>query len=401
MRNVVRILLIGLILGLFMFVGTVAAEVDWTDDVADDPDDVADSQGPVSGKPGLDILSVSITEDGDNLNITIGLAGAYEDSGSYSVFVRPDGGDPYHFKWLSFLGFDVYAPDQSKIPSEGYFSADGKLISWVVAKADITVSSSLRISMASATVGAVADYAGMLAPGDAPIPDEMEVVMRFAKLNILEMKITITYTDGNAGDFRRLIDGNADGTVSDTELQDFIDEMEADEEPDPSEANVTFDGKDPTDLTFEYSIDGAKGDVDGSSDVSITVTMRLTFPKAEDKDTHEIVFIDNPFGDDFIGGDEPWENPFDMTFRFKALDGWKFKEGSFPTKMKDYLNKDGDEVTMNTAAIKADWNTTMAQLNGFTIEKTDGDDDGPGFGLVFVMAAATVAALAMRRRRLG
>jgi PGF-CTERM protein len=64
--------------------------------------------------------------------------------------------------------------------------------------------------------------------------------------------------------------------------------------------------------------------------------------------------------------------------------------------MKDYLNDDGDEVSMNAADIEKDWNNTFANLQKFTIEK---GDDGPGFGLVLAVAAATVAAFAVRRRR--
>ena len=98
---------------------------------------------------------------------------------------------------------------------------------------------------------------------------------------------------------------------------------------------------------------------------------------------------------DFIGGDEPWENEFDMSIKMQAPDGWVFKGGSLPSKMKNYLNEDGDEVSMNTADIEKDWNNTFADLQKFTIEEAD----SPGFSLVLAVTAATVAAFAVRRRK--
>ncbi|MCK5415576.1 MAG: hypothetical protein KAJ35_09370, partial [Thermoplasmata archaeon] len=207
---------------------------------------------------------------------------------------------------------------------------------------------------------------------------------------------TMVYKDEDAKFFRLFMDENSDGTISDAEVDSFQEEMESDDEIDPSESNVTYDGNDPSDLTSTYSVEGAKGSVDSTASMKIIVTMKLTFPEPADEDTHVIEFTENPFGEDFVGGDEPWDNEFDMTFTFQAPDGWTFKSGSLPSKMKDYMNDDGDEVSMNQADIQEDWNNTFANLQKFTIEK---GDEGPGFGLSLALGATLLVALVVARRR--
>ncbi|MCK5253946.1 MAG: hypothetical protein KAQ96_13395, partial [Thermoplasmata archaeon] len=390
MHNLAKILWIGLALCGLMFVGTVAAEVDWTDSVTDPLDDVEDTEGTVVDMPGADIVSVSISENGEDLNISMMLDGEYVSSGLYSVSVEVDDGDSWFFTRMFFVGFSASDPDMNSVLVEGYYSSDGKILSWVIAKVDLPATEKVEIEYASSTIvdvsggPTVMDYAGIPIGGDAPVPGALEVVMNFPKLHQMQMKVTMVYKDEDAKFFRLFMDENSDGTISDAEVDSFQEEMESDDEIDPSEANVTYDGNDPSDLTSTYSVEGAKGSVDSTASMKIIVTMKLTFPEPADEDTHVIEFTENPFGEDFVGGDEPWDNEFDMTFTFQAPDGWTFKSGSLPSKMKDYMNDDGDEVSMNQADIQEDWNNTFANLQKFTIEK---GDEGPGFGLSLALGA--------------
>lgn len=403
-----RILWISLLMAIVATACLAAAEVDWTDEVTDDMDDVEDTAGNGVSFPGADILMVSITEDGDDINVSMVLAGEYNSSGTYTVSVSADGADEtYDFTRMFFMGFSVSDQSGGSVDVDGYYSADGKTISWVVAKADVPATVGLEIEMAMSMVmdftgggATVIDYAGLGGGiGDAPMPGSMDVVLRFAKMNILEMKVTMTYNGDDAKLFRQLMDEDKDGTVSETEYQAFIDDMFDDEPEDPEDANVTLDGKKPTALDSDPTMEGAKGAVESATPLRIILSMKVTFPKVEDKDTHVVAFTESPFGEDFIGGDEPWENEFDMSMKVQAPDGWKFKSGSLPAKMKGYVNDDGDEISMGTADIQKDWNATFRDLDGFTIESTDGDGS-PGFGLLAVVAAVTaVAALAVRRKK--
>jgi hypothetical protein len=403
MRCIRNLVLIGVLLGLMAFVSSVAGEVDWSDGISDPGGDVIDGSHNVVDFPSVDIRSVSIIEDGDDINVTMVLEAAYNESGTYSVAIGVDDTENYYgLVRTTDLGFSMSDPAGGSTEVTGYYSADGKMVSWVVAKENITVTEGLRIEHASAIVvdmmtgSVLQDFAGMdYIPSEMPNPDSMVITMSMPKLNVLQMKVTVTFEGEDANTYRVLMDSDQDGTISQEEFDKFLEDLQDDEEPDPAEANVTLDGKDPTDLDSEYILEGAKGATDSGADFKMIVTMKVTFPKVEDKDTHEVVF-EEPFGEDFIGGDEPWENEFDMTLKFQAPDGWVFKGGSLPSKMKDYLNDDGDEVSMNAADIEKDWNSTFANLQVFTIEKAD---EEPGFGLVLAVTAATVAAFAVRRRR--
>jgi PGF-CTERM protein len=402
MGRIEKVLWICLLFGMLALAGSVVAEVDWTDEVTDPGGDVTDETGNAVEFPSADIRSVSIAEEGDFINVTMVLEVGYNSTGTYSVSISVDGSDDYYgFSRGIFPEFQVIDPSGGSVTVTGYYSDDGKRISWVVAKENITATTSLEIEYAQSLVvdftgGALMqDNAGLgMIPTEFPVPDNMEIVLSMPKLNVLQMKVTATYKGEDGDSYRMLMDSDQDGTVTQAELDSFMDDIDMDEDTNASEANVTLDGMDPTDLDSEYSIEGAKGTVESGKDLRMIVTMKVNFPKVKDKDTHEVVF-EEPFGEDFIGGDEPWENEFDMSLKFQAPDGWVFKGGSLPSKMKDYLNDDGDEVSMNTADIKKDWNNTFADLDGFTIEEAD----SPGFGLIVSVAAIGVIAIIVRRRR--
>ncbi|MCK5415631.1 MAG: hypothetical protein KAJ35_09645, partial [Thermoplasmata archaeon] len=185
MHNLAKILWIGLALCGLMFVGTVAAEVDWTDSVTDPLDDVENTEGIVVDMPGADIVSVSITEDGEDLNISMMLDGEYDSSGLYSVSVEVDGGDSWSFTRL--VGFSASDPDLNTVPVDGYYSSDGKILSWVIAKVDIPATEKVEIEYASTIVDVsggptVMDDTFV----DAPVPGAMELVMNFPKLNQMQ-----------------------------------------------------------------------------------------------------------------------------------------------------------------------------------------------------------------------
>ena len=396
MHNLEKILLIGMALCGLMFVGTVAAEVDWTDGLTDPSGDVMDGDDNIIEMPGADIVAVSITEEGDDLNISMVLDGEYNGTGMYTVYVEVDGSDSWSFSRMNILGFSASDPDWNTVPVNGYYSSDGKTISWVIAKVDIPATSRLSIEYASSSLFIIGGE--MVSDDtlvDAPVPGAMELVMNFPKLNQMQMKVTMTYKGDDAKNFRTALDEDRDGTISDAEITTFEDQMDFGEETNASESNVTYDGEDPTDMISEASLEGAKGAVDSATSVKIVVTMKLIFSEPEDKDDHVIVFKDGFFDDDFVGGDEPWDNQFDMMFKFQSPDGWTFKSGTLPSKMKNYMNDEGNEITMDQADIQKEWNSTFGGLDTFTIEQSE----SPGFGLVVVVITATFAAIAVGRRR--
>jgi len=385
--------------------GMMVSAVDWTDDVTDPVGD-AESDGTADpSRTDVDIISVSITEDGDNMNVTMVLAGKYNSSGTYTVSVEVDGDKSLDFTRMSFLGFTVTDDDINTISVDGYYSEDGTILSWVVAKEDVDAQNDVEIEICMATyvdlMGSeptYTDYAGLGGvAGGIPLPGTMKLDMYFDGLNVLVMKATMTYSGDNATSFRVLADENADGTVSAAEVQALEDDMFDDsDDTNASESNMTLDGMDPTDLVWDNSLVGVKGAVDSTASVKVSATSTLTFPKVEDADTHVIEFKDGFMGDDFVGGDEPWDDEFEVTFKLSAPDGWKFKGGSLPSKMKDYLNDDGDEIKLEGTDFQSEWNDTFGALTTLTIEESD---ESPGFGLTLAVGATLLLAVVASRRR--
>ncbi len=373
--------------------GMMASAVDWTDDVTDPVGDVEDETNVTHPDvDDVDIVSASVNEDGDDINVTLVLAGAYDTSASFRIYLEVDGDESFTFLH-SVNGFTVRDPDYVAVNAVGFISADGKTLSWVVAKADIGAQSRINIAMVTASSEDYLDYAGVF----FPVFSSLKVDMYFDGLNVLVMKYTMTYEGENADAFRDLIDEDGDGTISADELAEFQEDMGNDDDTNASDSNVTLDGMDATDLVWDNSIAGAQGPVESDADVDINAKVTLTFPKVEEKDTHEVEFKDGFLGgDDFIGGDEPWENEFEIVFKLSAPDGWKFKDGSLPTKMKDYINDDGDEIKLQGTDLQSEWNNTFGKLTTFTIVK---GDESPGFGLTLDLGATLLVAVAVGRRR--
>jgi hypothetical protein len=399
MRNMIRILWAGLALGLFIFVGTVAAEVVWTDVVTDAADDVEDdADNPISGRPEADILSVTMADEGDSINLTLELAGAYDSSGGmYTIYMEADGGDSYQFTRVMFVGFMGTGPGQSSISVDGHVSDDGKMLSWVVAKADIDATNKFEIDFASATstTGQTAlDYAGTGAgPSGDFDPSKVTMVIEFTKLHVMKMTATMLFEGQGAASLRDWLDADDDGTITADEVTDLEDMMNDDDTE--TEFNMTLDGKDPTSVVGEVRIEGAEGATQPTKPTTIVATQTVTFPKPDDADTHTYAWPDDDDG--FLGSEGEWGDS-DVTFKIVCSDGWKFKTGDWPEGLKDYLEDDGAEIEMSATAYKNNFASTIGQLDDLVVEKTD-TDDSPGLGLVAVLPAVVIAALVVRKRR--
>lgn len=398
MRNMIRILWIGLVLGLFIFVGTVAAEVVWTDEVTDAADDVEDdADNPLSGRPEADILSVTMADEGDFFNLTLELAGAYDSSGGmYTIYMEGDGGDSYQFSRVMYVGFMGTGPDQSSISVDGHYSEDDKMLSWVVAKADIDATNKFEIDFASATstTGESAfDYAGTGAgPSGDFDPSKITMVIEFTKLHVMKMTATMLFEGQGAASLRDWLDADDDGTITAAEITDFEDMMTDDDSE--TEFNMTLDGKDPTGVVGEVAVEGAEGATQPTKATTIVFTQTVTFPKPDDADTHTYAWPDDDDG--FLGDVGDFDENADITFKIICTDDWKFKSGDWPEGLKDYIEEDGTEIVMSASEYKNNYESTIGQLNDIVVEKTD---ESPGFGLVAVLLAVMTAALVARRRR--
>jgi hypothetical protein len=130
---------------------SVSAAVDWSSELVDVSGDVrSTSTGSiVEGHEGIDIVSVSITDQGNDINLSMVLAGAFEAEANYQVTAIADGDDGkmYDFTY-SFSVFTVTGHDMVEDDPETYVSSDGTVVSWMLPKSQVTASSSLELKSA-------------------------------------------------------------------------------------------------------------------------------------------------------------------------------------------------------------------------------------------------------------
>jgi len=380
--------------------GMMASAVDWEDMITDDTDDVTDLTGAsLANREDVDIVSVSMTEDGDDINVTMTLAGEYNSSGIYTVYLDADGSETYTLMRMFFVGFSASDDDSADVPVTGYYSADGTKLSWVIAKTDMTVTTSLYIDSADSFLvdfsgSSAMDDAGSYTPSGEMMMSAILMEAEFEKINKMVLTMAITYEGESAKEFRMMMDENSDGTVSADEVQTILDAMagDDDDEDDPITLNMTIDGKDYKDVTSSYKMEGVPGPTDSTDKLKIVMIETATWPELDDKDTHTYAFEQ---GDDFIGGDEPWEDEIDITFRMIVADGWVLETDDLPDGMDDFI-KDGNTIEYKNEELGSDFNDTFGEVDELVIKK----DESPGFGLTLALGATLlVAVVATRRRR--
>jgi len=374
--------------------GMMASAVDWEDTMTDPVDDVTDgSRNTVTDHDHVDIVSVSMTEDGDDINVTLTLAGEHASDGLYYVYIEADYSESYQL-WRSAIHFSV----TKSVPVTGYHSADGTQISWVIAKADLAVRYTLDIYYAEAFFSdewndsIARDEVGNYNLHDEMMESSIFMEAEFKKINKMVLSVTITYKGRSAMKFRMMMDENSDGTVSADEVQTTLDAMSEDdgEDDDLIALNMTVDGKDYRDLTSKYKMEGVPGPTDSTGKLKIVRTETATWPEVEDMETHTYAFEQ---GDDFIGGDEPWEDEVDVTFRLIVPDGWVLETDGLPSGMDDFI-KNGDTIEYKNEDLGSGFKDTFGQVDELVIKK----EESPGPGLVVALAAVVLAGLVTRRR---
>ncbi len=399
------------ILMLFLSAVPAVGEQSWEEPLEDPEGDVVKvPDTPVAGHGEADILEVSVEPEDGNVNVTMTLAGEYDSWGSYTVDVVVDE-ETFTFMKVILLGYTVNDEAGEFYDVAGNASADGTLLSWVVAADDLGIDaeSSIGIRSATATVfemgGDVDTFMDMAGEGSGPGPgpgpgdDEPERTdMTFEFTALEKVKWTMkTYVEGDdAKGMRGDIDNNTDGTVTQAEVDEYIEKIkELTVNLSTEDVNVTLDGKDPTAVEYDIDIVGATGSASSNATIEFIMMLEIEFPTPEDKSSHVLAWMDS----EDIGGDEPWENKPESVYKFAAPDGWKFDKGTMPSGLKQYL-KDGDSVIEMTGDdLAQDWNTTLGQMSELTVKKKTKKEDNPGFGAVLASVAVLGALLVIERRR--
>lgn len=412
MRTAPRILSLAIVILMLAPLATVSAEVSWQHQLTDGADDVRNLliQENVTDKGGLDILAGSIEEQGDDLNVTITLAGAYDALATYTLEVECDGDDGriYAFTYLSDR-FAIEGPGLSDSQPEAYISADGRLLSWVVPKDDITSSERTEVSYVEAfLLEGISPFSDTLPDGGGgsggsggQTGDAMtiQVLTEIIKVDHVRTTLRMAVDGTEAGSLRSEFDSDSDSMVSKAEYDQHIGLFYLTLAT-WNHTEMTLDGMEADRTVMSVSFDGLMGSTDSSSPVSQVITLDIYFPEPGDS-------ADHSYSNDLVNrgiSDDLWHVTPASTFTITLPKGWTFDTSGWPDGLDAHLEPDGRSLSMSGTEMKDNWNVTMGDLITIKVveggDGGDGDGESPGYGALAAGIAIIVgmAALSIRKR---
>lgn len=394
---------------MLLSVAPAAAAVTWEHTLTDPAGDVISVLAPtepVSGREEVDIISASIKEQGDDVNVTLALAGARNSEANYQVTVTCDGDDAkdytftYSFGLFSITGFDLVDDDPT-----AYLSADHTLISWILAKDKISVTGKVEVTHAEAQVFAgITNYVdtapdegnggnGGNGGGGDDEPVNIRVHMELWKVTHVRQTVEVVLDDEDSKDLRGEFDLDVDGTVTKAEYDQHIEFFYLNYASWNS-TSMRLDGQGPVSKAMTFEFQGVIGSSTSTAPVTQVVVLDITFPEVDEAQSHT-------YAGDLAGGDdagEMWDVTADSLWQMSAPPGWKFKTGDWPEDMKTFVGSGGTTLVMSGLQMQASWNTTMGTVSSIIITEKAGGDDGngeesPGFGIAISMAGLMLALL--------
>ncbi len=412
MRTTPRILSLAIFVLMIAPLATVSAEVSWQHQLTDGIDDVRNliTQENATDMSGLDILAGSIAEQGDDLNVTIALAGAYDSQAAYTLEVECDGDDGriYSFTYLNDR-FAIEGPDLSDAEPETYISADGELLSWVVPKDDISASERTEVSYVETFrldgltpfSDTLPDGGGGSGGGGGPTGDARTIQVLAEIIKVDHVRTTVrTGVDGTeAASLRSEFDSDGDSTVTRAEYDQHIGLFHLTLAT-WNHTDMTLDGKEADHTVMSVSFDGLIGDIASSSPVSQVITLDIYFPGPADSTVHS---YSNDLVNPGTAGDM-WHVTEASSFTITLPQGWTFDTSGWPEGLDAHLEPDGRSLSMSGTEMHDNWNATLGDLSTISIveggDGGGGDGESPGYGALAAGVAIIVgmAALSLRKR---
>ena len=393
---------------MLLSVAPVSAEVVWDHsltDLADDVISVLEPNNKLSDKGEIDILSASAADQGDDMNVTLTLAGARNTQATYQVFVicDEDEGKTYTFSYLSFSGFIIDGFDMVDDSPEAYVSADGKMLSWVIGKDQISATEKVEVSRAETSwLSGMTNYVDSVPDsgtggngggngGGSDEPVNVRANIEFKKLERVVQTIEIVIEGEEAKDLRGEFDTDVDGTVTRAEYDQHIDFFYL-TAGSWNSTDMTLDGKGPVSKSMTFEFEGVIGSATSTSPVTQVVVLDVRFPEPDEAGTH--TYAGSISGNDEAG--DMWDVTADSIWTMSTPSGWKFKTDTWPAGLKTYLGGGGTTVTLSGLQMQSDWNTSMGLMTSIIItEKSGGvdEEESPGFGATISMAVLMIVTL--------
>jgi hypothetical protein len=415
MRPLRTLLTVALAATLMMTLSTASAEVTWEHALTDPGDDVVSVLEPtvkLSDRGEVDILSASISEQGDDLNVTLTLAGARSSEGNYEVTVTCDGDEAKDYTFTySFGVFSITGPDLVVNDPEGHLSLDLKSISWVLAKEDLTVSEGVEVTHAQAMV-----FSGMTnyidtAPdegngggngnggGGSEGPVNVQVTIEMVQISHVRYTIQVATEGEDAKDLRGEFDLDVDGTVTKEEYDQHITFFHL-TYGSWNSTDLELDGEVPTRRAMTFELEGIVGSSTSTAPVTQVVTLDVRFNEPEEATSH--TYADFMSSSDRAG--DMWDVTADSLWTMSAPSGWRFKTDDWPSGAETFLGSKGSTIALSGLQMRSDWNETVGLMNSVVVTEKgqQTEEDSPGFGAVVsvtgVMLASAVLIIARRRR---
>lgn len=392
---------------------TASADVAWDHTLTDGAGDVVDvlePTNPVPDRGEVDILSAIAAGEGDDLNVTLVLAGAYSPQATYQVTVNADGDDSkdYFFSYASGQ-FTIDGYDLAEPQPVHHVSADGTHLSWLVAKARVSVATGLEVTHAEAhlfagltnyvdTVGEAGGNGGD-GGGDGE-PTNLRAELEFVDVNRVVYSFEIAVTGDDAKDLRGEFDTDVDGTVSKAEYDQHMGFLQLNFAS-WNTTDLELDGDGPISKEMTIELDGVIGSASSTAPVTQVVVLELRFaePREASSHTYEGILSSTE------AAGEMWDVTADSLWVMTAPPGWRFSTDGWPSDLRTYLGAGGTMVTLSGLQMQSGWNASMGAIGSLTIsEKASGDgeeEESPGFGLAMVVPAllAVPIVFAVRRKR--
>jgi hypothetical protein len=411
-RPVRTLLTVALVATLLMTAAPVSAEVTWEHTLADPADDVVSVLEPTvkrSDKGEVDIISASITEQGEDLNVTLTLAGARDSEANYEVSVTCDDDDAkgytftYSFGVFSITGFDLVEDSP-----EAYISPDQRMISWVLDKDKVSATDKVEVTHAQAMVfSGITNYIDT-APdggngggngnggGGSEGPLNVQVSIEFRSLERVVHTIEVTIEGDDAKDLRGEFDLDVDGTVTKDEYDQHITFFHL-TYGSWNTTDLELDGEAPASKAMTFQLQGVVGSATSTSPIVQVVELDVRFDEPAEAGTHT-------YADFRSTGDEAgdmWDVTPDSLWTVSAPPGWRFKTEDWPAGARTYIGSKGSTVTLSGLQMASDWNETIGLMNSLVItERAEpNEEDTPGLGIVLTVTGLFAVSVLMARSR--
>ncbi len=361
---------------------------------------------PVSNHPELDIISISVTDNGDgSIIVEMELYGAVstDDNVSYSIYMTDASID--------------YSGGNGQI-----FYYDGGRMTTAVTHSENTIRAVLvgsRISVISyinadasftdMTEGTwISDQAGTESWWDDGWEGmfNMEISIKVIFKDIDEIEIRFQTTHG-AGNYTKMIrsgmDTDGDGTITQDEIDESFEEDDVEEVFDPG--TFTMDGKDPH-VETETDYNGLLGPADSNASIEMVQVMTLKFD-LDDLDSHTFR-IDpiseetdpDPEEDGYDDGEEVVEDLFPVTLEIILPDGWiADPETLSPVDLKDHIDEDGNILIDGEDLGILENDDSILSITFIKDDGSSGNDSGLVPVILMVMIMLSLIILAGRRKR--